>query len=58
MPDLSERATAAELIDDPAGITAQEMEQVLRELELVNRWLEADSFLFGGGRVPRSETHI
>ncbi len=43
MPDLSERATAAELIDDPTNITAPEMEQVLRELELVNRWLGGTS---------------
>ena len=43
MPDLSERATAAELIDDPLAITTQEMGQVLRELELVNRWLGGTS---------------
>ncbi len=43
MPDLSERATATELIDDPTSITAPEMEQVLRELELVNRWLGGTS---------------
>lgn len=43
MVDLSERATAAELIDDPAAVTAPEMEQVLRELELVNRWLGGTS---------------
>ena len=33
MPDLSERTTEAELIDNPLAVTAQEMEQVLRELE-------------------------
>ncbi len=43
MPDLSERTTEAELIDNPLAVTAQEMEQVLRELELVNRWLGGTS---------------
>ena len=43
MPNLSERATAAEIIDDPANLTAPEMQQVLRELELVNRWLGGTS---------------
>ena len=43
MPNLSERATAAEIIDDPANLTAPEMQQVLRELELVNRWLSGTS---------------
>ena len=47
MPNLSERATAAEIIDDPANLTAPEMQQVLSELELVNRWL--------GGTFSQSE---
>ena len=66
MPDLSERATAAELIDDPGNITAPEMEQVLEELELVNRWLGGTSSSLKAftlarqwsGRVPIRITDI
>ena len=42
-PDLSQRATAREIIDDPAAVSEKEMQQVLRELELVNRWLGGTS---------------
>ena len=42
-PDLSRRATEPEIIDNPAHISEQEMEQVLIELALVNRWLGGSS---------------
>jgi len=42
-PDLKRRATDLEMIDEPAQIPRKEMEQVFRELALVNRWLGGTS---------------
>ena len=47
MPDLSQRSREPEVIDDPAGLSGEAVEQILRELELVNRWLGGTAATLG-----------
>lgn len=50
MIDLSHRSSDPEIIDDPASVSSRDMQQTLRELELVNRWLGGQKACLGAAR--------
>ncbi len=47
MPDFSRRSNEAEIMDD-LNYSGEMMDQTLRELELINKWLGGNNVTLGG----------
>ncbi|HSR68929.1 MAG TPA: methyltransferase domain-containing protein [Acidobacteriota bacterium] len=57
MVDFSRRSDEKEMIDSPHLLQPGEMEQTLRELNLVNRWLGGAEAVLGPARAELSRLH-
>lgn len=57
MVDFSRRSEEKEMIDSPATLAPGEMEQTLRELGLVNRWLGGSEAALSPARFELSRLH-